>query len=184
MPNWCYNSATLTSPSKDLYDKLLEAIKNDTWFQTFAPLETVDDSEDGWNYESAVAIWNTKWPPQDLEIALEDEESLTIELSFDTAWSPPTGVYSRMNKNFSIETTSYYYELGCEFFGRCMYAAEGEMDEIFDMPSNKEELLELQKQIGSELNDFMSSTWECLEEQWEQEDVDEDTDEDANRDTE
>lgn len=175
MPNWCYNSTILTCPSKDLYDKLLDAIKNDKWFETFAPLDPIDDSNDEWNYESAVAIWHTKWPPQDLEIGLEDEESLTIELSFDTAWSPPTGVYSRMNKNFSIETTSYYYELGCEFFGTCIYAAECEMDEIFDMPSNKEELTELQKQIGNELNDFMSSTWECLEEQWEQEDADENT---------
>jgi hypothetical protein len=167
MPNWCYNSTILTSPSKDVYDKLLDAIKNNKWFQTFAPLE---DYEDGWNYESAVSIWHTKWPPHDLEIGNEDEENLTIELSFDTAWSPPTGVYSRMNKNFSIETTSYYYELGCEFFGKCIYASEGEMDETFDMPSNKEELIELQKKIDSELNDFMTSTWESLEEQWEDED--------------
>ena len=176
MPNWCYNSTTLTCPSKDVYDKLLEAIKNDTWFQTFAPLslEEGDESNNGWNYESAICMWNTKWSPQDLEIAIEDEANLTIELSFDTAWTPPTGVYSIMNKKYSIETTSYYYELGCEFFGRCMYAGEGEMDEIFDMPSNKEELTELQKQIGSELNDFMSSTWECLEEQWSEEDEEED----------
>jgi hypothetical protein len=53
-----------------------------------------------------------------------------------------------------------------------MYAGEGEMDETFDMPSNKEDLTELQKQIGSELNDFMSSTWECLEEQWDEENED------------
>jgi hypothetical protein len=51
-----------------------------------------------------------------------------------------------------------------------MYASEGEMDETFDMPSNKEELIELQKKIDSELNDFMTSTWESLEEQWEDED--------------
>jgi hypothetical protein len=171
MPNWCYNSTTLTCPSKDVYDKLLDAIKNNKWFQTFAPLNSEEDSEDGWDYKSAVAIWNTKWPTHDLEIGNEDDTNYVIELSFDTAWTPPTGVYSIMNKNFSIETTSYYYELGCEFFGKCIYAGECEMDETFDIPSNKEELSELQNKIDSELNDFMSSTWESLEEQWEDEDT-------------
>ena len=170
MPNWCYNSTTLTCPSKDVYDKLLESIKNDTWFQTFAPLDDNKPS-DYWNYEEAVDRWHTKWQPSDLEITSEDDVNYIIDLSFDTAWSPPTGVYNIMNKKYSIETTSYYYELGCEYFGRCIYAGEGEMDETFDIPSNKEELTELQKKIGSELNEFMIPTWECLEEQWEDEDA-------------
>jgi hypothetical protein len=38
MPNWCYNSATFICPSKEMYDKLLQSIKQDNWFDTFASL--------------------------------------------------------------------------------------------------------------------------------------------------
>lgn len=175
MPNWCYNSATIICPSKNVYMQLLDAIKNDKWFETFAPLEQCNngDSDESWRFDSALDVWHTKWPPNDLVIGNEDDINYIIEVSFDTAWTPPTGVYSIMYKNYSIETTAYYYELGCEFFGRCMYDSNTEMDETFDLPSNKKELIELQKKIGSELDDFMTSTWECLEEQWDEEDEDE-----------
>jgi hypothetical protein len=161
MPNWCFNSATFVCPSKEIYDKLLQSIIDDNWFQTFAPLDFND---------LGINVWSTKCPPIDIDIGNKDETKLTIDICFDTAWSPPLNLYSLMNKNYSIETTAFYYELGCEFFGRCMYSGSVEMDESFDIPSNKEELLEIQKQINSELNDFMIPTWECLEEQWEFED--------------
>ena len=37
MPNWCYNSATFVCTSKEVFDKLLQSIKDNNWFQTFAP---------------------------------------------------------------------------------------------------------------------------------------------------
>ena len=82
-------------------------------------------------------------------------------------------VWNNSTKDYSIHTTAFYYELGCEFFGRCTYSKSIEMDESFDIPSNKEDLTELQKQIDNELNEFMMPTWECLEEQWENENLDE-----------
>jgi hypothetical protein len=157
MPNWCFNSATFVCPSKEIYDKLLQSIIDDNWFQTFAPLDLE---------ELGINVWSTKCPPIDIEIGNQDENKLTIDVYFDTAWSPPLNLYSLMNKNYSIEISAFYYELGCEFFGRFIYSKTVEIDESFDIPSNKEELLEIQKQINSELNDFMMPTWESLEEQW------------------
>ena len=168
MPNWCYNYAHLYCPSKEVYDKLLDAITKQTWFKTFAPL---GDDEDDWSYEKANEIWSTKWPPQDLEIGCNDETEFIIDLTFNTAWSPPIGVYKTMYANFGITTAAYYEELGNEFFGKCAYSQDEEFDETFDIPSNEKELEEIRSVIGfgSELDEFMSDTWEHLLEQWENE---------------
>ena len=170
MPNWCFNSATFVCPNKEIYDKLLQSIIDDNWFETFAPLGFDGFGNNVTNVNLASEKWGTKWSPIDIDIGNKDETKLTIDITFDTAWSPPINFYCLINKNFSIETTAFYYELGCEFFGRCIYSGSVEMDESFDIPSNKEELVKLQKQISNDLNDFMMPTWECLEEQWVEED--------------
>jgi hypothetical protein len=103
MPNWCSNSATFVCPNKEIYDKLLQSIIDNNWFETFAPFGIENDYSD-------------KWIPIDIDIGNKDESKLTIDICFDTAWSPPINFYCLLNKNFSIETTAFYYELGCEFF--------------------------------------------------------------------
>ena len=154
MPNVCYNSATFVCPSKDKYNVLLESIKNNTWFQTFAPLvEGINDS-DYYDRELAWEKWGTKCIPDELEINNSYDESYTIEVSFETAWNPPGAVYKTMFENYSIKTTAYYYELNCDFFGRYVYSDEQEIDEVYDIPSNQKDLEELQKNIDSDLNDY------------------------------
>jgi hypothetical protein len=74
MPNWCYNSATFICPSKEMYDKLLQSIKQDNWFDTFASLG-LENNE--YKYELACEIWGTKWHPNDLIIDNEDENNFT-----------------------------------------------------------------------------------------------------------
>ena len=178
MPNWCYNLAILCCQSKEIYDKLLASLENNTWFKTFAPLGI---DEDDWTLEKAHEIWNTKWTPQSLDIVVEDETNFTLELTFNTAWSPPIGVYNIMHKEYGIITTAFYEEPGNEYFGKCAYSPEEEWDETFDYPSNKEELDALRKEIGvgSELDEFMSVTWEQLEEDWADEECeDEETEND------
>jgi hypothetical protein len=170
MPNWCYNFATFTCPSKDIYDKLLLSLKENNWFETFASLG-LDEKiyENGWEYSVAIKTWGTKWTPCDLEIVNTNEEKMSIEVSFNSAWTPPTEVYKKMNKEFNIITDAIYDELGCEFFGRCFYENDEEVDDCYDLPSNVDELNELRKIIGSELDDYMKSTWEQLEEDWKNE---------------
>jgi hypothetical protein len=190
MPNWCYNHATITCPTKEVYNKLLDAISQNLWFKTFAPLNLdPENHENGWDYHKAIEIWKTKWDATDIDILNQYDDELLLELSFETAWSPPTGVYSIMNKNYNFEITAYYDEEGCGFFGRCFYSNEQEFDETYEFPTNKEQLEELKKVIGSELDDYMYSTWERLEEEWQQEveydendenDDDDDTDNNTN----
>ena len=171
MPNWCLNFATITCPTKEIYDKLLNAIIQNVWFETFAPLGLDPEIyENGWDYDKAIDVWKTKWGATDVEILNQYDDELLLELSFETAWSPPTGVYSIMNKNYNIDINAFYDEECCDFFGKCIYSKEQEFDETYEFPTNKEELEELRKVISSELDDYMSSTWERLEEEWDCED--------------
>jgi hypothetical protein len=170
MPNWCINSATITCPSKEIYEKLIAAIQEKKWFETFAPLGLdPNEYEFGWDFHKACDVWKTKWDVVEIEITSRDDAEYILDVSFDTAWSPPLGVYEIMRNKFDIETTAYYYELGCSFFGRYIKNKNEEIDESFEIPCSHDELSEIRKIICIDLDDFMSPTWEQLEEEWEEE---------------
>ena len=41
-----------------------------------------------------------------------------LHLAYDTAWSPPLGVYEHyLAKNDDVQLTAYYFEGGCDFMG-------------------------------------------------------------------
>ena len=102
---------------------------------------------------------------------------MIIEIACNTAWSPPQGVYKTMNKDFDIITDAVYEELGSEFFGRCFYENGEEVDNSYEIPSNLEELNELRIIIGPELDDYMGSTWEQLQEDWQELEIEKEEDE-------
>lgn len=187
------NSASFVCPSKEIYENLFDSIKTDTWFQTFAPLGLDPEKHpDGWDYTTACSVWNTKWSARDVDINDFDDNEYTINVSFESAWSPPTGVYRLMNKNHNIVVTAYYDEPGNCFFGRCMYvknhSGDGDgdgdgkkidSDETYDYPNDMKELEELRSSIGigSDLDDYMDSTWINLQEMWEEEEEEDQDDE-------
>ena len=172
MPNWCYNTVTLECPDEILYDKLLESMKNNKWFSTFAPLtsNTIDDeNNECWDTSEALEKWGTKWEANELEVVHCDVETFIIQISFDSAWSPPTIIYNTMKKDYDINVTAYYYESGMDYFGKYEINNLGEVDDNYNYPSNKKELEELKKNVSPELNDLMECEWERLEEMWEEE---------------
>jgi len=175
MPNWCHNFVYLTCPDKKIYDKLILSLMDDSWFETFAPLGLdLEKFPDGWDYKKALETWGTKWGPSELEVLNDDDEDFLIDIGFSTAWAPPQGVYKKMFEDFGIESTAFYYETGCEFFGWSKYNKDISFDDSYTLPSTKKELEKIQKEIASELNDFMEPTWDALQEQWSAEDYDSD----------
>jgi hypothetical protein len=178
MPNWCYNFATILCPSREVYDKLLKSILENNWFETFAPLGLENDND--WDYEKAIEVWKTKWGPSNIDILNQYDDEFMLEISFETAWSPPLGVYDIMNKTLGVNTTAFYSEEGWAFFGKCIYSKEEESEENYEFPFNKLELEKLRKVIGNDLDDFMLSTWDLLQEQWEQRTDEEDEEDETN----
>jgi hypothetical protein len=83
-------------------------------------------------YSFCIAEWGTKWDAKtaDIDNPFELSEFNTNELTiyFDTAWSPPLGIYSALeNMGFDVQAT--YVESGVGFIG---YYSDG-VDTCHDM---------------------------------------------------
>jgi hypothetical protein len=64
-------------------------------------------------YDYCVGEWGTKWDARD---ATYDIEGNKITIYFDTAWSPPIGIYHALeNMGFDVEAT--YVEQGMAYIG-------------------------------------------------------------------
>jgi len=143
MPNWCNNVAIFTHSDPAMIQKIADVVnqQSDTGIlQTFIPcpaelLDTTagsfsDDAQQtalklqeeqnlskygyrNW-YDWQVANWGTKWDFCDVGIV--NQEPNSIELSFQTAWSPPTEAYNKL-LDLEFDISAYYYEPGMGFCG-------------------------------------------------------------------
>jgi len=79
-------------------------------------------------YDYCVAEWGTKWEATETTYDLDDNQ---VTMYFDTAWSPPMGIYHALeNMGFKVEAT--YVEQGMGYIG---YYKDGtdneyELDEL------------------------------------------------------
>ena len=72
-------------------------------------------NDDRW-YDWRLQNWDTKWEASEVELDYEDSEILRVE--FDTAWSPPEGVMTKLREKFPDVTFSCFYdEPGMEISG-------------------------------------------------------------------
>ena len=72
-------------------------------------------NDDRW-YSWCVDNWETKWEASEVEFECDDSEILTI--TFDTAWSPPEGVMTKLREKFpDVSFQCFYDEPGCEAAG-------------------------------------------------------------------
>ena len=136
MPNHCANSLKLTANTPEAL-KLLDAIRAEItagrgFFHAIDPCpEELQETRAGFPrddreaanikkygfahwYDFQVARWGTKWNAYEIH-TLADEKN-TLMLEFETAWSPPTGIYETLHaRGFDVEAT--YCEQGCDFVG-------------------------------------------------------------------
>ena len=123
MPNYCYNSVTLTTEDTakaDAFEAALEALSSDTdndgagLFGHFLPRPT--EEEDNW-YSWNIDNWGTKWEVYGVEWQ-RDENS--FYLNFDTAWSPPIAFYEfiESEEGGCWQVDAMYEEPGMSFVGR------------------------------------------------------------------
>ena len=96
-------------------------------------------------YDYCVAEWGTKWDASNATYDLEDEK---VTIYFDTAWSPPMGIYHALeNMGFKVEAT--YVEQGIGYIGYYKDGkdAEYELGE-FDHGDDGIDLIEYFTQAG------------------------------------
>ena len=144
MPNWCNNTVEINHTDKTKMYALVEAI-NEGKFCNFAKpvpesLQIVagrvgDDTNPeqiklqeqtmnnlsvygyaNW-YDFCTNEWGTKWDVDAYDpVEYDDQHDKGITFGFDSAWSPPTGVYEAlMDQGYTVR--AYYYEPGMCFAG-------------------------------------------------------------------
>lgn len=150
MPNWCENNVRLEVPNKEEKDKIIAVLDSDSDggkdvgllnYLMPEPSEEYTDGDDtkdkdkifpDW-YSWRCTNWGTKWDVdiQHWNVADNGDGSYTFNMSFDSAWSPPLGVYDEVYKKHDQgwNMSGTYIEGGMCFMG---YYEDG-TDNSFDI---------------------------------------------------
>ena len=148
MPNWCRNRVTVYSDNTQPIEKIKkifedkknifgQIIKEPDWRRLpnekgefpkvkqhfgkdgklmFETTEFPDGKNDDRWYHWNITNWGTKWDACNVEIDYADESQ--IEITFDTAWSPPEPICAKLREMFEdIHISWFYDEPGMEFAG-------------------------------------------------------------------
>ena len=76
---------------------------------------STDRQDDRW-YDWRLANWDTKWDAYD--VSIDDDDPEQLEVSFNTAWSPPEAICSKIREDYPDVSVSWFYdEPGCEIAG-------------------------------------------------------------------
>ena len=149
MPNWCSNEVTIEGTKEDMA-KFVEECFTDfkgTPVLDFAKVmpepdydqpqkdgthnngvqkELHDVMPDWWNWRND--NWGTKWnlvpsPEGNLTgYELVGQTDSFIELDFETAWSPPAGIYDAIFEKYpDLDVNWFYREDGCQLAGWLPY---------------------------------------------------------------
>jgi len=119
MPNWCMNKLTVSHANPDMVDRFENAYNLGKACNEFLPLP---EGEDWYNWQ--INNWGTKWDIG-ADIGTEKEERYglkatrvdnEVSCSFDSAWSPPVGLYEKLvDLGYDVKAT--YWEPGMAFCG-------------------------------------------------------------------
>jgi len=126
MPNWCSNDVTIYGMEEQPAKDLVAAAKESKLLNWIAPMpkeleDTKAPSDDGINwYNWRLNKWGTKWDVHCHFVEYEKDKggTYTVELSFDSAWSPPVQAFEILKEQYpEIDVDHYYFEPGCDFCG-------------------------------------------------------------------
>ena len=124
MPNWCDNRVYfgLNDDTED-NNKFREWIgipedEDDIFntdgefdFERISPIPKDDIDNDGWR-NWCITNWGTKWNAQNVYIHMNEPDG--IEITFDTAWAPATGIFELIEQKIAEEewdiTVSWFYD--------------------------------------------------------------------------
>lgn len=127
MPNWCLNKLTISHEDRSKVMEFVLAYKEGKVCDHYLPVPRTDDGEliidqthpDYW-YDWCVNNWGTKWDigsdngeVHGLNPTIVDNEAT---MSFDSAWSPPIGLYKELVLR-GFRVIASYFEPGMGYCG-------------------------------------------------------------------
>jgi len=119
MPNWCLNKLTVEHTDVSMVDRFEKAYNLGKACEEFLPLPEGEDWY-GWQIDN----WGTKWDiGADMGTDREEYHGLKatrvgnqVSCSFDSAWSPPIGLYDKLVE-LGYDVKASYWEPGMAFCG-------------------------------------------------------------------
>lgn len=188
MPNWCNNNATISHKDPAKMQALANAINEGKFCQHVIPTpQDLTDTLAGYPgedqreaheaqmarnvelygakdwYDFQTSNWGTKWdvdPYEPVEVV-----NNTIEFGFDSAWSPPMGIYEALVDD-GFEVVAYYYEPGMAYVGKY----DNGVDECYDYSGH--DSTTVVDAIGEELDEMFGISESMAEyEEQEKDDV-------------
>ena len=183
MPNWCNNSLTLKHTDPAMIKRAFDALEKGAFLNEFVPIpeslhivagrvgdgieqealeaqEKLNEAQHGYKnwYDFCTNEWGTKWDVGDEgSQTLVNENELTTY--FDSAWSPPTGAYAKL-QDLGFEVEAYYYESGMCFAG--IYDENG--DDFYNIDGSSESVRENIPQVLDEMFNISENIAEYEEE--------------------
>ena len=177
MPNYCNNTLILTHDDPAMIERAAAAFENRRLLDEFVPVpmelkETMAGAYgDGYKrelheftqqlnrkyfghanwYDFCVQEWGTKWDVGGDDCLLRRADANTIEVSFESAWSPPVDAYAKLIA-MGFEIKAYYDEPGMAFCGKWEGSKDDFVDDYFDYSNESAETV--REVIGEELDDF------------------------------
>jgi hypothetical protein len=173
MPNWCSNHITVRGTDPVAIKRLADAFDAGEFCGTVVPMPEELNITSGflgngaeqaeleakskanlekygyanW-YDFNVANWGTKWEiGGNGDTAEIEDDGLSFSASFESAWSPPTGVCEALVEQ-GFEVTLYYYEPGMGFVGKW----EDGCDDYYEYAGENSNTVRVA--IGDELDDM------------------------------
>jgi len=119
MPNWCMNKLTISHTDSSMVDRFEKAYNLGKACEEFLPLP---EGENWYNWQ--INNWGTKWDIG-AEMGTDREEyhglkatrvGNEVSCSFDSAWSPPVGLYDKLVE-LGYDVKASYWEPGMAFCG-------------------------------------------------------------------
>jgi hypothetical protein len=119
MPNWCLNNITVSHDDPAMVDRFENAYNNGKTCNEFLPVPEGYYDDERW-YDWCVNNWGTKWdfgadPAESLGLKATRVDN-EITATFDSAWSPPIGMYETLVElGYNVRAT--YWEPGMAYCG-------------------------------------------------------------------
>jgi len=118
MPNWCYNTLTITSDEKQLKQLKQKAKRKESKNlekSDFSLNKLYPTPKDASWYDWNIKNWGTKW---DITAYIFSPTKNKLNYSFDSAWLPPDNAIIHISKQYpKLNFTLKYEESGCAFAG-------------------------------------------------------------------
>ena len=143
MPNWCSNQATIHGTKEQILE-FVGAYERGGVIENYLPTPRDADGElrEDW-YDWRLANWGCKWDFGKTEYTADEECFWSVgtdeyegygmvTLRFDTAWSPPIGLYEALNA-LDMIVEAYYFEPMMAFCGQWSNPVEGIVDEEIEI---------------------------------------------------